>query len=1536
MNKILGLDLGTNSIGWAIRNIKVAEGSQIIDKGVVVFKKGVGDGKSGEFSLAAERRNNRSKRRLYNVKRYRKWELLKFLIANEMCPLSREELDLWRVGEWVEINGKKKNKGRKYPLSPDFTRWLAMDFEKIGKKYIENEKLKPAFRNPYELRCELIEKYDENDIHRLYKIGRALYHLVQRRGFKTSRKSGKSGYGENEYFKSFYEKHTDKKDWTASKIWLYLLSQADDDEKLRINRIRNSGVIQRIEYEKEFEALCKKQKLNESLSEQLYKAIYFVRPLRTQKGLVGKCTLESNKSRLPISHPLFEEFRALQFINNIKSRIKGSNESFQPIDIKLKKQIFEKLFFRESKPHFSFFEEISKRHSEDGMYEFNYDKTNPSVSACPVISGLMNVFEDEWQNKFIENENEFGINWQSFKVNYKISERTKVRKEKENELRKAKNKPLLEIKDYLNYEEVWHLLFDYLQTKDKQELLQTIAKEKFGWTDEKAKEFAKINIQQGYRSLSKSAISKILPYLIKGNIYDKAVVFANLENVFGKEAFENNKKQIFDSISETISIINDDKERLNIVNGLIQKFFGDNRKCQGPSYILTKQDKNYILQKLENYFGKDEWVKFTQEKQNVYLDFLSEKYLKFIQGKQNNDEKASYKPDKPDNKLVIDYYKLPRQDEAIKQMLKANFGIEDEKLKHLWHHSDIDIYEPATDNKLGDPQPPTKGWKNPMAMRTMYELKILLNYLIEVGKIDRDTRVVIEMARELNDTNMRKAIRDWQEDRGKEKDEYAKAIAEMYGITIPSEDDYDKFRSAVEQIKEWNFSENKSDEFKKKYDEFVETYLKGKSKKNEEQQTEEDNIESEPDTTQEFDYLMHLILNRDEFVRILNFSPPGSNKWITQIIKTSSKFREKRKALKEMLTKYRLWREQKFQCLYTGRMISFTDLFDGTKCQIEHTIPRSISFDSELKNLTVCDTVYNNDVKKKQFPTQCPNYENPVICNTIEGNRKCSPIINRVNDLIKPKSVELEKRISNLKAAAKEIPDWKIDKKNANIQLRHYLNFELQYWKQKLFTFEVERNDWKDKFKNSQLVDTQIITKYARAFLKSFFKRVDVQKGIVTYTFREIYQLPPKYRGNHSHHAVDAAILTLIPGSATRDKQMKDYFEWEEGNNSDYRQPKPYDTFSTNHVVEEIENNVLVNHISKDKALTPSKKFARKRGLIEYLKDKKTGKYILDKDGNKIPKIMQGDSIRGQLHLETFFGVIMRKPIIENGKTQKELRTVLRNGIQVKKDVYLFEELDEPAFTLRKSLDEKTDITKIVDPAIIDSLLNQIEEGKKLGSNDFYFNGNKIRHVRVFERASEPIKVKKHIFISSKNPELKTHKQWAYATNRGNYCLCIYKGVIRNQLRTKTILKNLKSLGEALKVNNVKSFRIKDLVEKNILLNKNNDMINLYHILKIGDKVIFYENTKESIKELYTKDTKTFSRRIYILTDFETNNSTINLRQCIEARAEGDLPKGNSTFDFNNPPALWRGSYSALESKKAIFEHLDFEMKPDGEIIFKF
>ena len=111
MAKILGLDLGTNSIGWAITEQQDGNYT-LLDKGVDIFQEGVNRTKTGEEPMVKIRTNARALRRHYFRRRLRKIELLKVLVANNFCPyLSDEQLDAWRYD-------------KQYPLEDDFLLWL--------------------------------------------------------------------------------------------------------------------------------------------------------------------------------------------------------------------------------------------------------------------------------------------------------------------------------------------------------------------------------------------------------------------------------------------------------------------------------------------------------------------------------------------------------------------------------------------------------------------------------------------------------------------------------------------------------------------------------------------------------------------------------------------------------------------------------------------------------------------------------------------------------------------------------------------------------------------------------------------------------------------------------------------------------------------------------------------------------------------------------------------------------------------------------------------------------------------------------------------------------------------------------------------------------------------------------------------------------------------------------------------------------------------------------------------------------------------
>ena len=152
MARILGLDLGTNSVGWAIVD---DNSNKIMGMGSRIFPMGVdnlGDG-ANEMSRNATRTGARGVRRQFFRRRLRKKILLKMLSEYRMCPLDNDDFKNWM-------------QTKKFP-SKKLAAWFAL--------------------NPYELRNKAItEKIS------LEEIGRIFYHLIQRRGFlSNSRKGGK-------------------------------------------------------------------------------------------------------------------------------------------------------------------------------------------------------------------------------------------------------------------------------------------------------------------------------------------------------------------------------------------------------------------------------------------------------------------------------------------------------------------------------------------------------------------------------------------------------------------------------------------------------------------------------------------------------------------------------------------------------------------------------------------------------------------------------------------------------------------------------------------------------------------------------------------------------------------------------------------------------------------------------------------------------------------------------------------------------------------------------------------------------------------------------------------------------------------------------------------------------------------------------------------------------------------------------------------------------------------------------------------------
>ncbi len=130
---------------------------------------------------------------------------------------------------------------------------------------------------------------------------------------------------------------------------------------------------------------------------------------------------------------------------------------------------------------------------------------------------------------------------------------------------------------------------------------------------------------------------------------------------------------------------------------------------------------------------------------------------------------------------------------CIEEYLKEQYHVSEEKLKKLYHPSKMDKYPRVLRTndhgvyQLGSPR--IDCVRNPMAMRSIFRLRKLVNRLLEEGKIDLDTEIHIEFARELNDANKRRAIAKFAKDNQKKNDEARKKIIDNMGEKYNVKDD---------------------------------------------------------------------------------------------------------------------------------------------------------------------------------------------------------------------------------------------------------------------------------------------------------------------------------------------------------------------------------------------------------------------------------------------------------------------------------------------------------------------------------------------------------------------------------------------------------------------------------------------------------------------------------------------------------------------------------------------------------------------------
>jgi CRISPR-associated endonuclease Csn1 len=486
LNKtVLGLDLGSNSLGWALLEFEGNKPKAIIDCGVRIFKAGLeGDIESGNaVSRARERREKRSLRRQTDRKKRRRGHLFHLL----------QELHLLPEGTQGEVfPSLDKSFIEKYSHA-----------EGLPKKIL-------ASKLPYWLRARALEHSLEP-----YELGRVIYHLGKRRGFLSNRKTP-AKQEEGIVAKEISELRDEMKTVGARTLGEYLAGLDPQEERIR------SRYTQRGMFQEEFEAICTFQKkfhhgLNEDNIARIGKTIFFQRPLKSAKKLVGHCELEPNSRRAPWATLEAQQFRYLQMVNNCSIKTKD-DLSFRPFTDPERTILIDHL-------------------EQDGDLTFAKAKKlmgkESKTTAFSFEAGEESRFLGNRINKALKGI--FGNDWFAFDKEKKES-----------------------------------ILADLRSYRDAQALAKR-AQEVWGLDSQKAQEFASIELEPGYCALSRKAIKKLLPYLEQGVPYASAriEVYGALLKPRLAEAFLLPVKQLFEIRNPVVE--RSLTELRKVVNSVIRK-----------------------------------------------------------------------------------------------------------------------------------------------------------------------------------------------------------------------------------------------------------------------------------------------------------------------------------------------------------------------------------------------------------------------------------------------------------------------------------------------------------------------------------------------------------------------------------------------------------------------------------------------------------------------------------------------------------------------------------------------------------------------------------------------------------------------------------------------------------------------------------------------------------------------------------------------------------------------------------------------------
>jgi CRISPR-associated endonuclease Csn1 len=485
----LGLDLGSNSLGWAL--VRVVDGVPvaIVDCGVRIFEAGMEEdiaaGK-GE-SRGAIRRTKHAQRRRIDRRRRRKVKIIHQLQRMGLLP-----------------------SGKADEVIPALDRQILAEH---SEQFVAKGRVNLANLLPYWLRKEALDRKLDP-----FEIGRVLYHLSQRRGFLSNRRTPKKPDEKDGTVQASISELQEAISAAGARTLGEYLASIDPHTRRLRQRWTHRGM-----YLDEFRRIWNAQAgyypqiFTSENQRRLAKAVFHQRPLKSGKSLVGRCELEPNCRRAAYSLLEAQRFRYLQPLNNCKIVVEDTGEirDFTPEE------------------HRTLVDELEK-----GDLTFAQAKKLLGLKTKTVTFRL----EAGGEKRFIGN-----------RINQKIA------------------KAIGDVWYSYPSEKREAMIMDLRQFREEAALIRR-AIEVWGLDVESARAFARVELEPGYASLSRRAIRKLLPLLEARLPYATARKQVYPDHLSSHEEFELLPAVLSQSDVRNPVVLRSLTELRKVVNSLIRKY----------------------------------------------------------------------------------------------------------------------------------------------------------------------------------------------------------------------------------------------------------------------------------------------------------------------------------------------------------------------------------------------------------------------------------------------------------------------------------------------------------------------------------------------------------------------------------------------------------------------------------------------------------------------------------------------------------------------------------------------------------------------------------------------------------------------------------------------------------------------------------------------------------------------------------------------------------------------------------------------------